>query len=513
MYSKGIINSDEFVKPLTRKEIASYLVEINKKISVLNNTEREVLGWFTSEYYYEINFLNKVPVNKYSGFLSKDEGDRWRFLFYSDSLFTLYFNPLLNFSAGSQYSEFQYRRTWGFNSYGYINNSFGFRINFEENYQFAKKYLSPYYLSDETGYIISHTYKDGFDYSETNGEVTYQNSWMTLSAVKQHFNAGSGNESQLVLSSRAPSFASVYFKLNPLPWFKFYYMHAWLLSGLVDSSRSYYIPDFNNRYRSVESDKYYVMHAIQVTPWDNLSVTLGESIIYSDRNVYMGYFIPFLFFRSVDHMFTYGKGDSGNNGSFFFDVKYRPVNNLALYGSIFLDEFSLTGFLKGSQFNNQSAFTIGGSYYTNIGDFNLNTVLEYTRIQPWVYSNWIPTQTYDNHFYSLGHYIGQNADELTLKLSSFFSARLKGGVTLNYIRKGGFASESDQYLPAYQSFLYGSVMKELRISPAVSYNFYHSLSAGLSYTYTNISDADLNRSPDFILGSRHSFALSVAYGF
>ena len=424
MYTTGLINSNEFVKPLTREEIAGYLVQLEQQTESLTENEREQLNWYAKEYFYEMN--KTEPAGKRTFLLEKDEGERWRFLFYRDSLFSFYFNPVLNFNAGSKYDEFQWMRKWGFNSYGKIDNHFGFQIDFGENYLFGKKYSSPYGPIKEQGYIVSHNYSDGFEFSETNGAITYQNNWMTLSAVKQHFIAGSGDESQLILSSKAPSFAAIYLKLNPVSWFRFYYMHGWLLSGLADSSRSYFINDFNDSYRQVESDKFYVMHALQLLPWDNLSFTLGESIIYSDRNVYFGYLIPFLFFRSLDHMFTYGKGDSGNNGSFFFDVNYRPVNNLKFYTSVFLDEFSLTNLLKGAGSNNQVAFTLGGNLYSNVGGISLNTILEYTRIQPWVYSNWIPTQTYENHFYILGDYIGQNADQLNLKFKAFFTPRFTG---------------------------------------------------------------------------------------
>jgi len=138
--------------------------------------------------------------------------------------------------------------------------------------------------------------------------------------------------------------------------------------------------------------------------------------------------------------------------------------------------------------------------------------LEYTRILPWVYSNLIQTQTYTNSNYLLGHYIGQNADQIFTQLDY----RLLRGFELKfwgeYIRRGGFSDVKNQYEEPGESFLYGPRRNELNIGFETSYEIMHEWFAKAFYQYSHITDEDAERTPEWQLGVNHSFGFSVYYG-
>ncbi len=542
MSLKGIITSNEFQKQLTRGEIGEYLKRIaglkNEGLMIegqgavdsgqsamsrgqgaesmgrLTALEREELEWYEKEYYDEMNPTNGNYVNDLQdGLLNSSTERRVRPFYYRDSLFTFSFSPSLLLIMGSKAGENYYKRTWGFKMYGEIDRHFGFSLGFAENLEEGKSVDVKKQFTSETGAVLSQNKNNSIEFSETTGSILYGNSWITTGLTKEFFTLGSGYRSQLVLSTKAPSFPSLYLRLTPAKWFTYYFMHGWLLSRVTDSLATYKtgLVLHGISERTIEREKYFVMHALQVKPIENLSFTVGETITYSDKSPYLGYFIPFLFYRSVDHAITFGGAESGNNGSIFMDWNYYHPLGFKLYGSAFLDEFSLTRFLKGVSDRNQFGYTVGTAVY-DLGVEGVMTRLEYTRILPWVYSNWIPTQTYMNANYLLGHYIGQNADQIFVQLDYRFMRGLETKVWGEYIRRGGMSSIENQYQEPGEPFLYGLRRNQTNVGFEVTYEYLHDLLGKVYYQYSNVTDEDKTRTPAWELGANHSFGVSLQYG-
>jgi len=507
---KGVINTNQFLKPFSRKEIADYLKIIIEKKNELNPLEREELDWFITEYGYEMEKDNSEISPPKKILLGKDEWDRFRIFSYSDENFRIVAAPSLSITFTSQYGTQKTHRKWGFSTYGHINKNISFQMSFRDNTEFSEKLDMEKRFNDETGPIRMNVKQTSFDYSYTNGSFLYSNNWIAIGGVKENINLGSGYRSQLILSSKAPSFPSIYLSVKPVDWLNFYYLHGWLLSRIEDTSKTY-VTQIPGRDRRIDRDKYFVMHALQIKPWENLSISLGETVIYSDIGVYWGYLIPFLFFRSIDHMFEGGGGgNSGNNGSLFADVNYK-YENIKFYSTVFIDELSVNKLLEGSSDRNQFGFTFGTAFY-DIGIPNLMYRMEYTRILPWVYSNFVQTQTYTNSNYLLGHYIGQNADQLFLQLDYRLLRGLELKLWGEYIRRGGFDEVSKQYTDPGEPFLYGLRRNETNLGFEVSYEYIHDLFVKGFYQYSNVSDEDVKRTPAFMLGVNNSFGISLGYG-
>lgn len=512
MSLKRIVTSNEFQKPLTRGEIAQYLIKIDSSKSELNQLEREELAWYEKEFHDEMNPANTDFVDDLkSGVLNSSSERRLRPFYYRDSLFTFDLSESLLLTGASKAGESYQKLSWGFKLYGEIARNFGFSMSFLENSENGKTIDKNRQYSSETGVVFSEKKDKSAGFSETTGSLLYGNSWITTGLTKEFMTLGSGYRSQLVLSTKAPSFPSLYMKIHPAKWISFYFMHGWLLSGVTDSLETYKT-ELVNQPRTIEREKYYVMHAIQIVPTTNLSMTFGETIIYSDKTPYLGYFIPFLFYRSVDHAISFGGAESGNNGSIFFDMSYYTKYGVKLYGTLFIDEFSLTNFLKGNSSRNQIGYTFGTVAYNQIVP-NLSFRLEYTKILPWVYSNWIPSQTYRNSDYVLGHYIGQNADQIFVQADYKLSRGLSVKVWAENIRQGGVGDIKYQYTIGYaEKFLYGMRRNETNLGVELSYEYLHDLIGKVFYQNSHVTDEDNTRTPAWQIGSKGTLGISIQYG-
>ncbi|NMB83191.1 MAG: hypothetical protein GYA14_15380 [Ignavibacteria bacterium] len=511
MTVKDALDFNSFFKPISRKEIAAMLHEIEPE--KLSDVEKEELIYLKQEFNREIiSIIN--PNQNFNGKLNLlwagSTEDRLNLLDYNSPHFNFTFNPILGLSVRNIYDELQLKRWWGFSFYGDIND-FSFQGDFRDNWEQGDNLDKDYRFNDKTGPIILKSTTNTIEYSETRGAVLYSNEWMTIGAVKELFNLGSGYRSQLVLSQKAPSFPSIYLKLAPVEWLQFNYLHGWLISRIEDTLLTYKT-FIQGRDRRIYRDKYFVMHDIQIKPFSDLTLNLGETVIYSDNGVYWGYLIPFLFFRSVDHMFEGGGGsNAGNNGSLFFDINYKFLSKFKTYFSVFIDELSLSDLLDGSSDRNQFAYSIGLHAY-DFGISNLGARIEYSRILPWVYSNFVQTQTYTNSNYLLGHYIGQNSDQLFLQLDY----RLLRGLEFKFwgemIRRGGFDDVANQYTDPGEPFLYGLRRNETNLGLEITYEYIHDLSGRISYQYSDITDEDALRTPEFMMGRQHSFSVGFYYG-
>jgi hypothetical protein len=196
--------------------------------------------------------------------------------------------------------------------------------------------------------------------------------------------------------------------LTPAGWLEFNYMHVWLNSGVIDSLRSYtFANSYGTGYRTLYRKKFMAANMFTIKPFKGLNFSFGNSIIYSDADPDPVYFIPFLFYKSIDHTKNQGlNNDGGQNSQLFFDLSSRQLRHLHLFATVFLDDLSTRRFKENGHFD----------YYSLKAGFditdlipNLSARLEYIQTYPLVYKHDMPTTTYESNFYTLGHYLQDNS--------------------------------------------------------------------------------------------------------
>jgi len=239
------------------------------------------------------------------------------------------------------------------------------------------------------------------------GGITWGWKWGELALVKDHVEWGNSYRYPNILSSKAPSFAQLKLHLKPVEWFEFNYLHGWLVSEVVDSSQSY---NYNGIQRNVFHKKYIAANMFTFIPWKRFNFSIGNSVIYSDQNLNPAYFIPVFFYKSVDHTYNGNTNSAGQNSMMFFDISSRLIKGTHMYYSMFIDVLSFKTIFNEDEHANHWSM-LGGIKYSNILP-NLSLAIEYIRNHPLVYKNDNLTTLYNSNWYNLGHYLGDNAQEI-----------------------------------------------------------------------------------------------------
>lgn len=495
---KGIISIDSEVKPFTRAYIGSKLLELRNKLSRLSSTEKEELTWHLREYKEE---LNLADVEK-----------RIVLFRYSDSLFNFSLSPIAGYGLTNNYAKSGHSRNIGFKTSISYSDWFGGQLNMSDNGQFGDNIDKIKQLSPERG-RDPISVSNGIEFSDVRTQINLSQGWVSLSFNKDYQEWGNAYFGNLILSDKAPSYPNFRIELKPVKWLRFYYTFGWVHSGIIDSSSIITFSTTADNLGTFEQfiNKYHVANMLTVSPWDFVDISFGNSIIFAG-NFRPEMMLPFNFFKYMDRDVG-KKSQQDGNGQLFFDVAVRYPQKYKFYTTFFLDVTEIRNILEGDFWNTWFGFTVGGKRVGLLLD-DLDLTLEYTRVNPWVYEHKLELTNYKHLNYSLGHWIGQNADQFRIQLNYQFIRRLRTELYFESFRKGTLG---DVLSEAYRDkevepFLYGEIRKETKVGLNVSYEPIHELFLRLNYRYSNISDEMEFRTPEFMLGSNHSFGISVIYG-
>lgn len=512
---KGIVDFDDQIRPLSRKYIAEKLSELKNNSDNLTSLEKEELDFFLSDFGREIDLLKNVKVEKpLLSSLDKDQFGRYRLFSYRDNLFTLNLSPILGFEIGSRKNERLIHIWNGVSFYGYLSDNIGFNFKFVDNSEKGNTVDKWREFTPKTGFnqrndkIIFGFAPDKVEYSEVNTNIGVDWSWGKFSVGKDFLQWGYGESGLLVLSQKAPSFPFLRLDINPVEWFNFNYFHGFLSSDVIDSNETYYHQ--TNGERIIFREKYLASHTLTVKPIKGLNISLGESIVYADK-FEPSYLFPLMFFRVNDHHLSRQINEAGSNSQFFFSVSSRNhLKNSHLYGSLFIDELTISNIFDKEKQRNQFGFSIGASV-TDLPIENLTLKIEYTKIYPFVYEHYIQTTTYQHASYNLGHWMGSNGDLIYGSINYRFLRGLQATIWAQYIRKGDRGNAFLQYQTQPQPpFLFGLRKNYTYFGGSVNYELLHELFAKFNFQLMKLSEQqqDLN----YINSDLNEFYFSVYYG-
>ena len=392
-----IIDLNTAVKPYSRDFIATSLQEVKKQQGKLNMRQNADLDFFLRDFNKEL-----LPGKEYK--------KRIDMFYYKDSLFTFSINPILGIQYWSNENGTATHWWNGAEAFAYMGN-WGFYASLRDNHD-ANFLSNPDYLNQRQG----AAYKGNGDYSEMRGGITYAWKWGSFGLVKDHFAWGNNYHGANIFSGRTPSFAQIYLKMKPVKWFEFNYVHGWLVSEVVDSSRSYWFTSsYGTQYRRVYHPKYIAANLFTFTPVKRLHLSFGNSIVYSDLGAFPGYLIPLAFFKSIDH--TVNHSIDNQNSQMFFDFSSRQIKHLHLYTTLFLDELSTKNMFKKEKHSNFFSWKAGGKL-TDFPLDNLALTVEFTRTNPLTFGNYPTFHHFPSNQYNLGYYLQDNSRELFLALES-----------------------------------------------------------------------------------------------
>jgi hypothetical protein len=495
MEARGLLTDyRDAAKPISRKVLASHLKALEGVAEKMTDVERGEYEFLKGEFHYELSIL--------AGDQQPSE-IRWHVISESYPGGILNLEPNLQFSYTKIGDDNVRLRGQGIKSYGYVFQNVGYYFNFVDFREVGKAINPTKSNTPDLGIVLTSHVGDEIEYNTTEVQFTFSIGAFDFSLEKMQNSWGLARHGNLTFSDKAPSYPQVKLRVPVTEWMDFIYLHAELNSNMVDSSRSYFTnsSSIQNFYRTVDHAKYMAAHMIEFTPGRGINVSLGESVVYSDRGPLLIYMIPIMFFKSAEHY----NGDK-DNVQWFGNLDLNVIRNVNLYGSLFIDELNINDLFNPDKQRYQVGYTVGFQWYDLLIK-NLELTAEYTRLNPWVYTHKQPATEFTNNGYVMGNWMGQNADNLFFDLSYRPTRSLLLGAAYEIYRKGGEKDISYQYTLPSQRFLYGPLHEERSYGAHARYQFVRDGFLDARVGYRTTSDEVLQirneRKLEFSIGARY----------
>jgi len=484
------------IKPLGRLKISELLNGIDK--TTLNSRQQKELAFylkdFNKELYPHKNFTRRLDL-----------------LYYRDSSFSLTINPIGGGNAWINKNAYEYHWWNGAEATATFGN-WGFYASLRDNH-LSSQIFSPTFLDQQPAGSNFKVLAEGkTDFEEIRGGVTY--AWKTghVGLVKDNFEWGTNYHGANIFSGHNPAFVYLDLQMKPTKWFEFNYIHGWLNSELVDSSRSFNtFNGYGASTRLVYHSRYIAANMFSFYPVKKLSLSLGNSIIYDNDQVHPAYLIPVMFFKAVDH--SLNSNIDNMNSQMFIDVSSKNIKYLHLYATLFIDELAIDRIKIKDEHN--FASLKAGFRVSNLVP-NVFGGLEYTTTNVLTYKHFVPTTTFESNRYNLGHYLTDNAIELCLNLGWKPLRTLLLELSYTDIQKGpdhtALGTMTREKIAPFVPIVYESRSLEL----TASWQIINDLGMKLGFIHRNVSGEPTymtEYSPEFWWGKTNSLNISINFGF
>ena len=410
----GVIEINSVVKPYSRELIAQKLLEAKAKEEQLSHRQQKDLDFYLNDYALELNRLPETKVN-----IVKNDNLTFALLqpaiHYRDSLFRCRMTPIVGAEFYYNKKDFVANRRIGADFQGSAGKYFSVYGSLRDIAYQGELLARPGYLNDLPGNQYKENMRDGegADYSDSRGGIKFSNNWLSIGLVKDNVIWGDNYHGSNILSGRAPSFPMLTLQVKPAKWFQLDYFHGWLVSNVLDSTRYYVENGSRKHYRP--ANKYMAANMLTFTPFRKLDISVGNSVVYAEANVQPAYFIPIAFYKSLDHTLTKGTETENQNSQLFINISSRNIKHLHLYTSIYADEIKFARFQPSNKEANPISYKVGAKI-SNFPVQNLYALGEYTHSNMINYKHSIDVLTWASNDYNMGHYLGDNAQEIYLEL-------------------------------------------------------------------------------------------------
>jgi len=490
----GVIELNSVTKPYARTYITEKLLQAQSHKNQLNKRQQEELKFFLNDFALEQNKLPDTQLN-----FSKNDNLTAALVQpafnYKDSIFRARITPILGLEVTKNGNGSIIKRWYGADFQTMIGKHLSVYGSLRDISVDGALLSRPAYLNDYPGYEYKEA-TGGGDYSDSRGGVKYSWNWGSVGFVKDNVIWGDNYHGSNIISGRAPSFPMLTFHIKPTKWFDFQYFHGWLVSNVIDSTR-YYVNNLGvKEYRM--TNKFMAANMFTFTPIRSLDLSIGNSIIYAEETVQPAYFIPFAFYKSLDHTLTKGLGLENQNSQVFMNFSSRNIKHLHIFTSIFIDDLMWSRILGSNPERNPISVKVGAEL-SNFPIENLSLTGEFTQTNIITYKHFVPALTYASNGYNLGNYLGDNSREIYLALCykpirgldlslSFVNA--EHGNEYNYININNIIT------PILSQPVIGSVTwRNNTVGLNARYEIFNNTYANLNIAYSDIKGYNLTTTP------------------
>lgn len=417
--------------PVSRAEVADYLKVIKSNSQKLEAIDKNLL----SDYFVEFGYDLDKTLNTSSSFLGKKrsgkifDDKKQKYIFaHSDSTVAFFFDGRGSVSQrtskGDVYGNNSIAIGWlGFRMRGTFMNSVGFYMNpiGGKRLRGEKKDAIFAQQTDPMLYVSNHFSEDGKTFDFFEGYIRYQPSsrWMAVTLGREVMNQGFGYIDKMYLSNNTVPFDYVRLDLSyKILKYSFFY-------GALKGDSLFR----DIQYKNIASQRLDVQFS------NSFRMGFWESVIIPDNAFSLTYLNPLSFLFSADINASVEQTYK-NNTLFAFDCEVMPFKNLALQGTVLVDDINFESFYKNDTTanDNKLAYQVGMLWNKAFTLPGMSLALEYTKIDPFTYSHRSLKSQYTNWQMPLGPALPPNSDEIAAKIIYNATNRLRLDLTYQHQR-------------------------------------------------------------------------------
>jgi hypothetical protein len=493
--------------PLGRSEVAAMLSEARRKDLLLTAVEKELLVKFEQEFSWELRGSVEEHYamigNHHEGLLAGAGSQRQKHLYqYADTSATMF----VDFIGSAEYRSIHgdtrgttdlLLGTIGGRFRGTIDGRLGYYLQSTNGQLKGDRAFA---LSDPR-LASNFKFKDlnSPNFDQTEAYVKYDHDWLQLEFGREFTTVGLGYSGKLLLSDVAPAFD--FFRVDA----RYKTFHMIFLHGSISGDPNT-LPCLSIE-APPNSNKYLALHRFQFSVADAMNFGVSEMIIYQRFTPEYAYLVPVNFFKSSEHQLH-----DRDNAFLAFDAELFAWPGWKFYGTWLIDDINFpkmgTGWW-GNEFGWQ-----GGAYWSRAAGFdNVDALLEYTRIEPYVYSNRVAGNDYAHNSIGLGHRLEPNSDELLCEIRFRPSSQWRFRLQAAYERHGNNIMLGDSLLrnvggnvlqghrgndSETARFLDGDLVKTIRLQGRVDYEPITGIFLAAAGEFTSAADAVSGTRRDFL---------------
>jgi hypothetical protein len=496
------------VLPLSRKEIAEFLVHLKSRSPEFTNSERGYLEDFLSEFQFDIegtmNGFHRLVESSEPSFgesVGQVFSDREKYLYaYADTNLSFFVNGILNGDVrrisgdalGKEHSEFF---QFGGRIRGTIFGKLGYYLQ-GINAQFwgSRELLERDKFINQTTGIHTEDAKN-FDMSE--GYMRYDAEIVSAEVGTERLLWGTGHDQLMVVSDNVRPFPFIRMDAQ-YKSVKYTFIHGWLLGttgqivfSLPSDTSSYFVEPTN-------ADKYIAAHRLEFSFPGLFDVGGQEMVIYSNRSVDLGYLTPLIVLESAQR----ARGERDNT-LWAFDIQTHFLPGLELTGTLLMDDIHFGEFFENNYYN-KNAYQLGLFLTSPLFIPNTDLRVQWTRVEPYTFGH---DRSRDNSYSSLamilGPDIGPNAEAWFIRTMVFPLRNLKVSLSVTLVRQGenivdgsgqliknvggDFLQPHRQVDPLERTFLDGILVKTQKVDFLATYEIRNQIWLDAWYQYESIN--------------------------
>ena len=514
----GELNNDYFHssnKSYRRKSIVEYLENLNDSTTQLSNQDKFNIDYLNTDNFEWYKNKKTQALKKYGKNFYQEKA---AFFSVINPDYSIVLNPVLYYQISSEKNQenFALINNRGLELRGNIGKNIGFYSQISDEVLVPNSFIKNRFIYD-TSYMYVNFYKNigngTVSYFSSSGYISANlNKFMDLQFGHTRNFIGDGYRT-FILGDNQPEYLNL--KLSTRFW-KLNYTNIW--AELRDYAN--YSTILGER---IPMPKHYLAtHHLSINLTKNFNLGIFETIVFqrdsghASRGFELNYLNPIIFYKSVENSLN-----SVDKTIIGFNAKWNVKKKISLYGQFVIAELVLSDLMAGNgSYTNKFAIQSGFKYIDAFGLNNFDLQGEINISRPYMYTSYLPRNSYSNFRQSMGHPLGGNFKELVGIIRYQPTNRISIFAKLIVYSQGLDTNGSNWGSNVRKSYLDNTYLKGNKIGQGVKVNTYlaefittwmpkHNLFFDARFTYRKASSEEewFNQNTNFF-----SFAIRYQFG-